>query len=349
NDWEWGTTVSPYPTAHSGTKMWGTKLISNYSSGPLLSSLETPEMQVVSNNASLTFWHTYDFESSYDGGNVKMSKNGGAYNLITPQNGYPGVISTNYDNPLGGQNAYVSSSNWVNAFFDLSNLLSAGDIVKFKFDFGVDNSIQYKGWYVDDISFTGVGIALPVELISFNANTISNGVIEVTWTTATEENNLGFDLERSFDGTNFNKIAFIPGNGTTTELKKYLFTDNVDLNGKVYYRLRQIDYSGLFSYSSIVVLNNNLSYNFGLEQNYPNPFNPTTNISFSLKEAGMVTLSVYNILGEKVADLLNENLSLGKYSITFDANKYGLNSGVYFIKLQVEDKFNAIKKMNLVK
>ena len=349
NDWEWGATVSPYPLAHSGSKVWGTKLNSNYSSGPLVSSLETPEMQVVSNNASLTFWHSYDFESSYDGGNVKMSKNGGAYTLITSQGGYPGVLSTSYNNPLGGQNAYVSSSGWVNALFNLSGLLSTGDVVKFKFDFGVDNSIQYKGWYIDDLSFTGIVIALPVELISFTAVSNSDGKTELKWSTATEENNSGFEIERSFNGTNFTKIGFVVGHGTTTEINNYSFMDNTPENEKVFYRLRQLDYSGLFDYSDVISVNNNFAYSYGIEQNYPNPFNPTTNISFSLKESGFVTLSVYNVLGEKITDIINNKLNYGKYTITFDASKYGLTSGIYLFKLNVDDKFSSVKKMNLIK
>jgi hypothetical protein len=86
-----------------------------------------------------------------------------------------------------------------------------------------------------------------------------------------------------------------------------------------------------------------------MEQNYPNPFNPTTNISFSLKESGFVTLSVYNVLGEKITDIINNKLNSGKYTITFDASKYGLTSGIYLFKLNVDDKFSSVKKMNLIK
>jgi hypothetical protein len=349
NDWEWGSTVSPYPLAHSGSKLWGTKLNANYTTGPKLSTLTTPEMQVVSDNPTLTFWHSYDFESSYDGGNVKMSKNGGAYTLITPQNGYPGVISTSYNNPLAGQNAYVSSSNWTNALFNLAGLLQTGDIVKFKFDFGVDNSIQYKGWYIDDLSFTGIGIPLPVELISFSAKSINNSKIEISWATATEENNAGFEVERSINGKDFVKIGFVHGKGTTTEIQNYIYVDDLMNSEKQYYRLKQIDYSGLFTYSDVIFVANNLDYDFKLEQNYPNPFNPSTNISFSIKESGFVKLSVYNILGEKIVDLINENLNFGKYSIVFDASKYGLNSGIYLLKIDVDSKFSDVIKMALTK
>ncbi len=86
---------------------------------------------------------------------------------------------------------------------------------------------------------------------------------------------------------------------------------------------------------------------FQLEQNYPNPFNPSTKIDFFLKESGKVNLDVFNILGEKVIGLINEELPAGSHDVIFNANN--LASGIYFYKLNVEDKFNSVKKMILKK
>lgn len=349
NDWQWGTPSGSSPTPHSGTKLWGTKLSTNYSSGPLLSVLETPVMQVVDDNAKLTFWHWYSFESSYDGGNVKVSINGGAYTLINPVGGYSDVISTSYGNPLGGQNAFTSaSSTWVNAQFDLAGIVNQGDNVVFRFDFGSDTSIQEAGWFIDDLSFTGIGMVVPVELTSFSAKQVDDKV-ELNWITASENNNNGFEVESSSDGTNFEKIGFVAGNGTSTSLNNYKFIDSRNINSTCYYRLKQIDYDGTINISQVISVNVVNNYDYALEQNYPNPFNPTTNILFSLKEDGQVTLSLYNVLGQKIAELINNKLAAGKYNITLDANKYNMTSGVYFVEMNVKDKYNQVKKINLIK
>ncbi len=89
---------------------------------------------------------------------------------------------------------------------------------------------------------------------------------------------------------------------------------------------------------------------FLLEQNYPNPFNPTTTIKYNLKDDVNVILNVYNIIGEKVATLVNEKQSAGSYSVQFDASSAmgGLSSGTYFYKLIAGD-FVSVKKMLLLK
>lgn len=85
---------------------------------------------------------------------------------------------------------------------------------------------------------------------------------------------------------------------------------------------------------------------FGLNQNYPNPFNPATNISFSLAEAGLATLTVYNMLGQKVAVIANNQFSAGQHSVNFDAS--GLSSGIYIYRLQTQGQSTA-KRMTLIK
>jgi len=85
---------------------------------------------------------------------------------------------------------------------------------------------------------------------------------------------------------------------------------------------------------------------YSLSQNYPNPFNPTTNIKFALSKSGFVSLKIYDLSGREVSSLVNENLSVGTYSYTFDASK--LSSGIYFYTLK-SNNFSETKKMMLIK
>jgi hypothetical protein len=85
---------------------------------------------------------------------------------------------------------------------------------------------------------------------------------------------------------------------------------------------------------------------YELSQNYPNPFNPTTTISYSILNDDVVTLKVFNALGQKVTTLVNEFQQSGKYSVNFDAS--GLPSGVYFYEIQ-SGSFSAVQKMMLLK
>lgn len=103
-----------------------------------------------------------------------------------------------------------------------------------------------------------------------------------------------------------------------------------------------------FDSPSLVSVNNSelMPSSYSLYQNYPNPFNPETNIQFSLKQQGHVELSVYNILGEEIAKLVNSELTAGTHNIKFNGANFA--SGVYFYKLKVNE-FTAIKKLMLVK
>ena len=191
---------------------------------------------------------------------------------------------------------------------------------------------------------------IPVELKSFIAN-IAYGNVILSWATATETNNSGFGIERSEDNINFTNIGFVPGFGTTTEPKSYSYTDQSVSNGEYYYRLKQTDFDGSFKYSDVVEAEVSLPTVFALEQNYPNPFNPSTSIRFSLPVDAQVTIGVYNLVGEKVAEIASGNLSAGSHNITFDASK--LTSGIYFYRLDATGSsgktFSSVKKMTLMK
>ena len=164
NDWQWGVPSGTSPHARSGLKCWGTILAGNYSVGPLLSTLTMPLSRVYSGKASFSFWQWYEIQSRYDGGNVKVSVNHGLFQIIQPAGGYtPQLIYNGFGNPLGGQAGYtsVAGTTWSKATFDLTGIANEGDSIAIRFDFGSDNSIQYRGWYVDDFSSDGIGGPAP--------------------------------------------------------------------------------------------------------------------------------------------------------------------------------------------
>jgi len=187
---------------------------------------------------------------------------------------------------------------------------------------------------------------LPVELVSFSSNVI-NASVELKWTTSSEINNSGFEIERSADNESWINLGFVQGIGNSTIQNDYSYTDKNLVSGKYFYHLKQIDFNGNFEYFKLVnevVIG--VPDKFELLQNYPNPFNPTTNIEFGIPESGFVSLKIYDILGNEVAALVNENLSPGSYQVQWDGNAF--SSGVYYYKLET-NTFSETKKMFLLK
>ncbi len=199
-------------------------------------------------------------------------------------------------------------------------------------------------------------VPIPVELTSFNANTFSK-VVELVWNTATETNNQGFDIERKLDNdSDWKKIGFQEGKINSSERSVYNFEDSFEsiaYKGKAMYRLRQIDLDGSVNYSKNIEVDVDFTPSvYALEQNYPNPFNPATTIKYTLPTQSSVKLSVYNMLGEVVTELVDQVQETGYYEIQWDASN--LSSGMYIYTLEaqsVEDQndFRSLKKMLLVK
>jgi len=182
---------------------------------------------------------------------------------------------------------------------------------------------------------------IPVELKSFNYQLEKNDVI-LNWTTATETNNMGFKIFR-----NKIEIGFVPGAGTSTELREYFFRDENIENGHYLYSLVQIDYDGTTEkVGEIEVVVEDTPTEYSLKQNYPNPFNPSTTIMFSIPEDGKIVLEVFDALGRKITELINREMSAGNYDVQFNASY--LPSGIYFYTLRAA-KFITMKKMILLK
>ncbi|MBT8392668.1 MAG: choice-of-anchor J domain-containing protein [Ignavibacteria bacterium] len=188
-------------------------------------------------------------------------------------------------------------------------------------------------------------VIVPVELSSFTASVAENNVT-LEWMTATELNNLGFYVERQ-ESEQWSEVGFIEGSGTTTETQEYRFVDRNVPAGTYYYRIKQVDFDGTAKYyehQQEVEVGAPASYE--LSQNYPNPFNPTTKIKYSVPADGFVNIAVYNILGEKVVDIVNSIQKAGRYEVNFDATN--IASGMYLYRMESGD-FVSIKKMMILK
>ncbi len=186
---------------------------------------------------------------------------------------------------------------------------------------------------------------LPVELTSFTAITENQNVV-LEWTTASELNNNGFEIQRSIAESEFASIGFVKGNGTSTTQNEYTFIDKDLSNKKYFYRLKQVDYDGSYRYSNVIEVDVRSLDEYVLEQNYPNPFNPTTTIGYILKEKTNTKLVLLNAIGEEVSVLLNEEQDKGYHKVEFNAEK--LSSGVYYYQLRA-GSFIETKKMIYLK
>jgi len=267
----------------------------------------------------------------------------------------------NADTTDDGQNIIYNNIQ-VGNIFDLFNNCT-NDIYAQNNDWRVYDSTAIEGHVVHKVDDPTRGyvffmpfsdsIYIPVELTSFNCKAEGNNIL-IEWSTATETNNRGFEIERfsvKEDGNNnWDKIGFVQGSGTTTKVNNYSYTDKNVTAGKYQYRLKQIDYDGSFNYSNTVEVDIIMPDEFILYQNYPNPFNPITKIKYvipgNVETLHATSLRIVDILGKKVATLVNELQEPGMYEVRWDASSYP--SGVYFYQLQVGD-FVETKRMLLLK
>ncbi|KAA0248206.1 MAG: T9SS C-terminal target domain-containing protein [Chlorobiota bacterium] len=160
---------------------------------------------------------------------------------------------------------------------------------------------------------------------------------------------MGFEIQRSVNAEDdFATVGFVDGRGSSTEINYYSYSDNPQVSGinKIYYRLKQVDFDGAFSYSSVVNVNYDVPSEFVLSQNYPNPFNPTTIISYFVPKESFVSIKIYDFLGRELKTLVSETKSIGSYELSLDATN--LPSGTYFYSMTA-DGFSKTNKMIVIK
>ena len=195
---------------------------------------------------------------------------------------------------------------------------------------------------------------LPIQLASFSASELLNHKVLLEWTTLSEINNYGFEVQRGVNEEQFFTLqnSFVPGQGTTLEPHYYSFVDSLVPATRLHYRLKQIDLDGSIHYTDAVTIDvlasslNDVHAEFALHQNYPNPFNPSTTISFSVAHSGYAILSIFDVLGRETATLLNDWVNPGQYDIRWNA--VDVAGGVYIYRLRIGE-FSETRRLVILK
>ena len=150
--------------------------------------------------------------------------------------------------------------------------------------------------------------------------------------TASETNNNYFTIERSADGMNFEKIGIVRGAGNSSEMIDYSYSDYAPLTGMSFYRLKQTDFDGKESYSSVIVIS---SEGKDFVRILPNPVNDKLYINMDAASDNVISVSIYNAFGQQVV-LQNTNVNKGFNQLGIDVNN--LSKGAYFLKIEYKDK-----------
>lgn len=220
-------------------------------------------------------------------------------------------------------------------------VLNVGDV----YILVIDNYSSTTSPFDMDLSLTG-GLTLncnqlPIELISFDGFA-EDGFNLLKWSTAVEINNNYFEIEKSLNGMLFEKIAQVTGAGNSNTVNNYQFIDNDAYKGVSYYRLKQIDYDGAMSYSSVVAVKQSLGAEVSI---FPNPTVDKVKMNFVSKEDG-----VYRIVVSDVSKVIYEQtlaVARGNKIVNFDSFNE-LAKGFYIIQI-IDENGNIIKTERVVK
>ena len=246
--------------------------------------------------------------------NNKFTSTSGANNVV---NNSSGIIQVSGEASFNNPGIVNEGSLYLDGPVSNDNITGSGSTCSSDGQSAPSSSQDCDGKKIDD--------NFPIELVSFTAKPNQNQV-ELTWTTATEENNEFFTIERSQDGQNWEEIATIPGAGNSNELLQYSFVDQNPLEGQTYYHLKQTDFDGTSTYSEVrvVKLEDDMENSIKI---YPNP--TLGQIQMDVAHVDINEIHVLNIIGQDVTTAVSISKN-GEASFTIDLNR--LPKGMYFIQ-----------------
>jgi len=352
NQWAYGIPTGqggqyggPDPTAgYTGDYVLGYNLYGDYPN--YLSETNLTSTAIDCSNmfgVTLKFWRWLGVEQPiYDHAYVRISTDGSNWYTI-------------WEN-----SETIENYAWTQMELDISDYADDQSEVYLRWVMGeTDGGWTYCGWNIDDIEiFAYDEISEPIELSSFEAtyDDLTDSVL-LNWTTLFETDVIGFNIYRSetddFAASSKINLSIIPGHGTTTAPQNYEFNDyTATVTTQYYYWLEVINYEGgLIVYGSFIYYPNVSNDDEPVAQfvslhNYPNPFRKSTQISYSLTKQDKVKIQIYNLKGQLVETLLNENKPAGNY--TFEWNVDEMSSGIYFMKLLTKEK-EIVRKLVIIK
>ncbi len=309
--------------------------------------MESPVVTIpgtVTDPVEMSFDHYVAMETRWDGGNIKYSVNGSAWAIIPYEaftfNAYNDTLNTageGNDNPMQDELAFTSadegtvSGSWGTSVIDLDYLgVAANDDVRLRFELGADGCNGNDGWYIDDLKIYTCMVGLPVELMSFDAR-LNNNAVALTWKTASEINAKGFEIQKSSNGEEWKEIGWVDAVGESQELVSYGFDDKTPYPGLNYYRLKQIDNDGSFTFTEMKVVELNDERESILVR--PNPFGSSIWIRIpDLSVSGSI-VELYDAAGRKV---LEKNIESGNDDLFLETVE--LPKGIYWIRITIGEK-----------
>lgn len=247
-----------------------------------------------------------------------------------------------------------SMSTYTNAGWDFINETANGSNNYWGLNDSEHEGYPFLSW--ENYTHNASEVPLPVCLNSFEA-TSKSGVVELTWTTESETENLGYILERKVNNdwemiaSYLNNPALI-GNGTSTSSHNYFYTDNNVIAGQTYaYRLSDVSESNQITELKIIEISTDASHalspkEFALTAAYPNPFNPSLSIQYALDQGALTEVSILDLKGKIVAKLENSFKEAGSYELIWNAENCA--SGIYIIKITAAGK-SDLRKVSLMK
>ena len=310
-----------------------------------LTSLTTYPVNGIS---TLSFYHYYNTEAFYDGGIVELSTNGITWFDAGPymyENGYNSQFGTDSKSGFAG-----NSNQFIETKINLSSF--SGKLIKIRFVFASDAGVGGDGWYVDDITLKNEAGVYNVGRLYNNTNQLVNisdtatlitNLFPLTWgsftaqkdgrtallkwTTVQEHSTAQFMVERSTDGTHYESIGTVRAAGNSNTTKNYNLLDGVPANGINYYRIRQVDNDGHFTYSETRSLTfDKVNPNISIS---PNPAKDKIAITIPGNKK-QLRVAIFSIKGEKVGSFMIS----GEYSLL---NLPGYPPAVYYLNITGDD------------
>lgn len=319
---------------NSGSNAWVTGISASSYASNTNTRLYTPNYNLsAAGSYTLSFYKKNAFESGWDGFRVEYSLDkGDNWSILGAVSaGWYDFANTTQTTSFPINEPYFNSTS---ASFALKSIdisfLAGNPNVAFRFVFKSDGSVNSAGVAIDDFQISGTSNdPLPVQYLNFSGIAAEASNL-LSWSTASESNNAGFEIERSVSGFDWEKIAFVKGAGNSSETKRYNFSDIQPSSNTCYYRLKQVDYNGQYAYSKTILITRNTEQNIYLEQVFPNPTNGILNLHFNRNTEKDFTLIVYDMRGKA---LIQKVLVAGQLNFIIDLTSDQLAKGTYLLHL----------------